>query len=34
MKGVLMEKFPAFKDDFLDYLTDLFYEELYEHEES
>lgn len=34
IKGVLLEKFPAFKDDFLDYLTDLFYEELYGQEAS
>lgn len=34
IKGVLLEKFPTFKDDFLDYLTDLFYEELYGQEET
>lgn len=34
IKGVLLEKFPAFKDDFLDYLTDLIYEELYQYEEA
>ncbi len=34
IKGALLEKFPAFQDDFLEYLTDLIYEELYKHEDA
>lgn len=33
IKGVLLEKFPDFQDDFLEYLTDLIYEEMYGQED-